>query len=240
LVYTDPNGRVEMKIPGFKSTILCTALALFIPPGCNGNSSSDAGHYYWLVTYDLTGSTYVIDALADFTITVQEPYDENLNMGPGSLVLRFIGDDSQPGPGEVDLTDYSLRQNFVTGISLAEVTTDIQTTIGPNHHSPVGGQLVDDTLTWYFPGVDDYCRNGQVSCTGSLCGTAGSPPEGDPFVFDHDCTEPLPLNPFVFTNGVSNFTMEAVTISQDSNQTTKLSFVGTETDREGKAAGYMF
>ena len=222
-------------------TFRCFLLAMLILPGCNGNSSGDGGMYCWLVTYDLTGSTYVIDALVDFTITVQEPYDDNLNMGPGMMILRFPDDDDKPGSGTIEMVEYNLRQNFVTGMSLAEVTTDIQTSVGPNHHVAYAHGVLDaDTLTWNPAEASSYCRDGQVSCTGSLCGTSGSPPEGDPFVFDYDCTEPLPLNPFVFTNGLSNFTMEAVTISQDSNQTTSLSFVGTETDRTRRDLSYIF
>lgn len=221
-------------------TLRCFLLAMFILTGCNGNSSGDGGTYCWLITYDLTGSTYFIDAMIDFTITVQEPYDDNLNMGPGMMVLRFPDDDNKPGPGYLEMTEYSLRQNFVTGMALAEVTTDLQTGVQPREEGAASGHLVGDTLTWNPPHTWTYCRDGQVSCTGSLCGTSGSPPEGDPFVFDNDCTEQLPLNPFVFTNGISNFTMEAVTISQDSDQTTKLSFVGTETDRERKDVAYIF
>jgi hypothetical protein len=217
-------------------------LATFILSGCNGNNgSSDGGTYCWLITYDLTGSTYFIDALVDFTITVQEPYDDNLNMGPGFLTLRFPDDNDKPGEGTVEMIEYNLRQNFVTGMALAEVTTDIQTSVGPSHEvTDAHGTLDNGTLTWNPPEAQPYCRDGQVSCTGSLCGTSGSPPEGSPFVFDNDCTEPLPLNPFVFTNGVSNLTMEAVTMSQDSDQTTSLTFVGTETDRVRRDLQYVF
>ncbi|MFC1654765.1 hypothetical protein ACFL2F_03070, partial [Myxococcota bacterium] len=168
----------------------------------------------------------------DFTVTVQEPYNENLNMGPGALILRFPDDAGEPVPGAVVMVEYGLRQNFVTGITMAEVTTDIQTSAGPDQSGVAQGELVADTLTWNPAEAAPYCRTGQVSCTGTICGTSGSPPEGDPFVFNNDCTEPLPLNPFVFTNGISNFTMEAVVMSQDSNQTTSLSFAGTETDRQ--------
>jgi hypothetical protein len=237
-----------------RSALLCAVLILFTWPGCNGGgadgdaggggdgdagmggddagTNGDPAGYAWLVTYDLAGSTYFIDALFDFTITVQEPYDENLNMGPGTLTLRFPDVDGQPAPWEAVMVEYSLRQNFVTGIAMAEVTTDLQTTAGPNQSGVAQGALNANILTWTPAEAAPYCRNGQVSCTGSLCGTSGSPPEGAPFVFDNDCTEPLPLNPFVFTGGISDFTMEAVTVSQDSNQTTSLSFVGTETDRQ--------
>lgn len=186
----------------------------------------------WLVTYDLTGSTYHIEALMSFTITVQEPYSDDDKMGPGSLTLRFRDDGGSPATGSVAMVDYSLRQNFVTGISLAEVTTELQTSCGPDPCGVASGTLDGSTLTWTPPEAAPYCRDGQVSCTGSFCGSSGSPPEGQPFVFDNDCSTPLPLNAFVFDSGVGSFAMDPVQISHDQNQTTSLAFVGAEVDRQ--------
>jgi hypothetical protein len=116
------------------------------------------------------------------------------------------------------------------------VTTDLQTGAGPDQSGVAQGELAAGTLTWSPAEAAPHCRDGQVSCVGSLCGSSGLPPEDDPLVFQNDCTEPLPLNPFVFTNGVSNFTMEAVVLAQDANQTVSLSFIGTETDRKRVSA----
>jgi len=193
-----------------------------------GGSACDT----WLVTYDLTGSVYQIDATISFTITVQEPYSENRNMGPGTMTLRFRDDAGTPGDGPVTIVDYSLNQNFVTGISLATVTTELMTTAGPDPCGVATGTLGGTTLTWSPTEAAPYCRDGQVSCTGAFCGSQGSPPENQPFVFDNDCTVPLPLNEFEFTDGVAAFTMAAVVMSQDGNATTTLAFVGTETSRE--------
>ncbi|MBW2527017.1 MAG: hypothetical protein JRI23_22745 [Deltaproteobacteria bacterium] len=197
-----------------------------------GSGSGGAACATWLVTYDLTGSTYFIDATVDYTITVQTPYDENRNMGPGTMVLRFEDDGGAPADGPVTIVDYSLRQNFVTGITGALVTTDIMTTAGPDPCGVATGTLTAGALQWNPAVASPYCRDGQVSCAGFLCGNFGSPPENSPFVFDDDCTEPLPLSSFVFDGGVSSFTMESVTMSQDGNQSTHLAFVGTETDRQ--------
>ena len=71
-----------------------------------------------------------------------------------------------------------------------------------------------------------------MSCKGALCGTSGSPPEGKPFVFDNDCSVPLPLNAFALSNGIDNFDMAAVVTSKDANQTTTLAFHGTKTKSE--------
>jgi hypothetical protein len=197
-----------------------------------GSGTGGAACATWLVTYDLTGSTYLIDAMMDYTITVQTDYDADRNMGPGTMVLRFDDDGGAPAAGPVTIVDYSLRQNFVTGITGAMVTTDIQTTAGPEPCGVATGTLTGTTLAWSPAEAAPYCRDGQVSCAGGLCGSFGSPPANAPFVFDNDCTAALPLDDFEFGSDVSSFTMAAVVMSQDGNQTTSLAFVGTETGRE--------
>ncbi len=230
------KGRFEMTKRCLRSVWLCAVLLLVTGPGCGDENGGGAS--VWLVTYDLTGSTYLIDAMVDFTITVQEPYDEDLNMGPGTMTLRFLDDAGAPAPGAAAMVEYSLTQNFVMDLSMVgvSVTTDLQTGAGPDQSGVAQGELAAGTLTWSPAEAAPHCRDGQVSCVGSLCGSSGLPPEGDPLVFQNDCTEPLPLNPFVFTNGVSNFTMEAVVLAQDANQTVSLSFIGTETDRKRVSA----
>lgn len=198
----------------------------------SGTGSGGAACATWLVTYDLTGSTYEIDATMDYTITVETPYDDNHNMGPGTMVLRFQDDGGAPAEGSVTIVDYSLRQNFVTGITGALVTTDIQTTAGPDPCGVATGTLTGTTVAWSPTEASPYCRDGQVSCQGALCGNFGSPPDDDPIVFDDDCSATLPLDDFELASDLSSFTMEAVTMSQDSNQSTYLAFVGTETSRE--------
>ncbi len=190
----------------------------------------------WLVTYDLTGSVFFIDALIDFTITCKEPYSEDHNMGPGSITLRFPDDNGVPGPGAVSVVSYSLKQNFVTGISAASVTTDLNTTAGPDTCGVGSGQLSGGTIKWSPSELAPYCRDGQVSCKGVLCGTSGSPKEGQPLVFSNDCATPLPLNDFVLSQGIDKLDMTAVVVSKDSNQTTTLALKGTKTESKLDAA----
>lgn len=193
-----------------------------------GGSACDT----WLVTYDLTGSEFVIDAFIDFTITCQAPHNEDHNMGPGTLTLRFADDAGAPAvAGPVTIVDYHMTQNFVTGNNLASVTTALETTAA-DACGAATGELTGATLTWSPATMQPYCRDGQVSCEGVACGTMGSPPTNQPLVFDNDCSEPLPLDAFEFTNGVGAFTMAAVVTSQDSNQTTTMSLVGTQTTME--------
>jgi hypothetical protein len=145
------------------------------------------------------------------------------------MTLRFPDDAGAPGEGPVTIVDYHLTQNFVTGVSgVADVTTELETTAA-DVCGVATGALAGDTLPWSPAEMAPYCRDGQVSCVGALCGTQGSPPANDPIVFDNDCSEPLPLNEFVFTSGIDAFTMAAVTTSQANNQTTTMAFVGTKT-----------
>jgi hypothetical protein len=184
------------------------------------------------VTYDLTGSSIHIDALADFDITVQEPYDENLNTGPGSITLRFQDDGGAPAlDGPVSIVEYTLTQNFVTGNNFATVTTEMQTWSGPEACGTANGTLAMGTATWTAPAqMDPYCRDGTVSCVGSFCGMYGAPPENMPFEFMNDCSVPLAVNDFVFTAGIDAFFMEPAIMSMDANQTVTIAFVGTKTD----------
>lgn len=200
--------------------------------GGGGGTGGSGACTTWLVTYDLTGSTYFIDAsLMDFTITCQTPYDADPNMGPGSITLRFPDDGGAPGEGPVSIVEYSLVQNFVTGVpNVASVTTDLATTAGPEDCGVTQGTLSGTTLAFSPAEMNPYCRDGSVSCQGGLCGTSGSPPANDPFVFANDCSEPFPLNDFEFTNGVADFTMAGVVVSSDANQTTTMTFVGTQSD----------
>lgn len=194
--------------------------------GSGGGGSCDS----WLVTYDLTGSVFFIDALFDFTITCETPYDADDTMGPGTMVLRFADDNGAPAPGSASIVEYSMDQLFVTGITGIMITTDLETAAGPEVCGVAAGALSGSTLTWNPTQMDPFCQDGQVSCVGALCGTSGSPPQNQPLVFDNDCSKPHPLADFTFTNGVASFTMPAVTISQSSSQTTTMAFAGTQTD----------
>lgn len=191
--------------------------------GSNGDCSS------WLATYDLTGSVFAIDAAFDFDITLQTPYDDPANMGPGTMTLRFP-DDAGMTSGDFTIVEYHLTQNFVTGVSgLADVTTDLQTD-GADSCGLAAASMAGTTGTWTAPAqMDPVCQNGTISCEGSFCGSNGAPDEGSPIVIDNDCG-PSPLSNFEFSSDLSSFTMTATTLSSDSNQTTTMSYVGTLTD----------
>ena len=188
-----------------------------------------------VVTYDLEGSRINIDAIVDFEITVQPPYDEDLNTGPGTMTIRFATDDSgTPLPGSASILDYSLVQNFVTGSAgLATVTTDLTGTSGPDECGVATGMFDGVLLTFDAPPqMDPYCLNGTITCNGTFCGMGGSPPQGMPQQFVDDCADPHPLDTFAFAGGVDTFTSPPIITSMGDGSTVTMTFAGTATSME--------
>ncbi|MCO4747302.1 MAG: hypothetical protein KC912_21060 [Proteobacteria bacterium] len=182
----------------------------------------------WLVTYDLTGSHFMIDATADFDIELAEPYSDDDKMGPGTMTIRFPDSSGAPGAGAIAIVDYKLTQNFVTGISgFASVTTDLQSD-GADVCGITTGTVAATSATWSANAMDPVCQDGQISCAGSFCGTSGSPAEDSPLVINNECS-PLTIASFEFAADFSTFTMPATVVSSDSNQTTSMSYQGTQT-----------
>jgi hypothetical protein len=179
----------------------------------------------WIATYDLTGRRFFIDALMDFTITLQEPYGADANMGPGTITIRIADDGGAMAPGPAWIIDYALTQDFVTGNAVASVHTDLDN-LAVNECGVASGTLDGTTLSWAPEAMVDHCQNGQISCVGAFCGTAGSPPEGQPEVIVDDCGD-QPVKAFDFSADLSTFTMDAMVISQDNNATAALAYVGT-------------
>jgi len=179
----------------------------------------------WVMTYDLTGSRFFIDALVDFTITLQEPYDADENMGPGTLTLRMADVGGSPSSGTVALVDYALTQDFITGNAVAQVHTEIENTASDTC-GVATGSLDGTLLTWSPATISNHCQNGQISCTGAFCGTAGSPPEDEPEILTDACSD-QPITDFVFDAALESFEMETVVVSMDANATAAIQFTGT-------------
>jgi hypothetical protein len=184
----------------------------------------------WVATYDLTGSEMYIESLLDFTITVAEPYTDEDKTGPATMKIRFTDDGGAPGTGAAQIIEYNFVQDFVTGGFGTFVTTDLLSYSGPEPCGTATGTLSGGTITWSPAEMVPLCQDGTVSCSGGFCGSNGAPPENDPFVFDEDCTGTMDLNDFEFTNGIDEFTMDTVVLSDDGNQVTSIMFVGTKTD----------
>lgn len=184
----------------------------------------------WLVTYDLTGSTFFIQSTADFEIVLQEPYSDDLNMGPGSLVLRMPDVGGAPGAGAVTITDYTMDWNFVVGVGgIADVSTNILNTAGPEECGVATGTLAGTDLQWAPEEIADVCQNGEISCTGALCGQFGSPPADEPEVITNQC-DVQALHTFAFNADLTVFDMPVVSITDDADSQTALNFHGTRVD----------
>jgi hypothetical protein len=192
------------------------------------DTDDPGGACTWLATYDLTGSRFYIQATVDFTITVQEPYDEDLNTGPGRIVLRYPDGGGAPADGEVSLVEYQLTWDFVTGVDgLASVHTVIENQAGPEPAGLISGALSGDTLAWASPDLQT-CQEGQISCTGGFCGTGGSPPEDEPQLVT-GC-EPWTILDFTLSPDRQTLDMPAAVVSSDADTETAMAFHGTRVE----------
>jgi hypothetical protein len=191
----------------------------------------------WLLTYDLTGSKLNIDAdMASFEITLQEPYGDELNMGPGYLMLRAPDVGGAPGLGEISILELRLTENFATGVEgFAMVYTDLEIDAGPDVCGLVSGQgsagegTQPATIAWAESALPDYCQTGTVSCIGLLCGSMGAPPEDDPIVYDEECST-LPLASFEVEPDLSTIGMPPVVVRKEAGTTTTVALSGTLID----------
>jgi len=192
-----------------------------------GDDDDDGGTCStWVNTYDLTGSRFFIDALADFTITLQEPYNGDENMGPGTLTIRFADNGGAAGDGAAHIMDYALTQDFITGNGAATVHTELEN--DASDECGVGaGTLAGTELTWSPAVMTDHCQNGQISCVGLFCGAGGSPEEGQPEIVTDDCGDQA-IGTFTFAADLSTLSVsEATIISEDDNAIVAMSYAGT-------------
>ncbi len=201
--------------------------------GCDGDDddggdgkADDGTCTTWVGTYDLTGSVMNIDALFDYTITLQEPYDADLNMGPGTIEVRFTDVDGAAGDGPVVMTSYEMTQDFVTGaVGFASVHTSLVNTVA----DPCGiawGTLTGTTVAWSPTVIDNHCQTGEISCTGTICGSSGTPPEGEPEIFDNRCGT-LDLVDYSVAEDFSDFTaVDSVVVRENDDLVSELTAAG--------------
>lgn len=170
----------------------------------------------WLATYDLTGSQFTIDAQVDFTITVQEPYEDDHNTGPGWLVLEYgYGDDGFPADGDVALVDYELTWDFVTGMNgLVTVHTDVHNVASAAPGGELVGTLSAGAIAWADPALE-VCQDGLISCNGMFCGTSGSPEPDSPATVSN--CEPWALNDFVVSPDFVTIDMTPARVQSDAD-----------------------
>ncbi|MGE3669153.1 MAG: hypothetical protein AB7K71_05810, partial [Polyangiaceae bacterium] len=195
-----------------------------------GNPGNRPGATAWEVTYDLTGSEFENSettlGAGDQVNTLQMPYSDDTNWGPGTMVLRFSDTGGAPSDGSAQVVSYVATMDFVVR-KAATVHTQLNVdAVGSAGECGAAlGALTGDTLSFTTP-LHNYHTKGVITCEAGLCGLAGlEQPRNE------DETKDLPLNSFVFTNGISAFEMAKTTVSKDSQARTTLAFKGTETSR---------
>ena len=244
-VTTDPAGTssssTDPTTPASSSTTdpSTTAAADSSTSGDPSESSSDTtgetstgACQVWEVTYDLAGSEFEISGTAgggagDQVNVVQEPYDADANIGPGTFVLRFEDVGGAPG-GLATMHTYQMVLDFVVD-SAVTVTTNIEGQAGPEECGITQGLLNAGTVAWAPPLISDYVTTGEVLCEGVLCSLGGLP-NGQPV--DMGATTDQPITDFVFEDDLSGFTMVELVVAMDEMSTNSWSYTGTETGRE--------
>ncbi len=239
---TDPTGTssstTDPTLPGSSSTTDPSTTAADTSTSGPAESGSETtaetstgACQVWEITYDLAGSEFEISGTpfmaGDQVNVLQEPYDADGNIGPGSFVLRFENIDGTPG-GLATMHTYEMVLNFVVGGTVM-VTTDIQGQAGPEACGITQGLLNDGTVAWAPPQIVDYVTTGTVLCEGALC-SAGGLPNGDPI--DMGGTTNQPLTDFVFEDDLSGFTMAEIIVGMTNSSVNSWAYTGTETGRE--------
>jgi hypothetical protein len=187
----------------------------------------------WLLTYDLTGSRLFIESdVADYEVTLEEPYSDDLNMGPGRMTIRVPDVGGAPGPGRVDIVEFEMTQDYSVGVEgFVYVRTNLEVASGEAVCGLVSGDQssAGDDVSWPDPNMPGYCQNGTVSCTGFLCGTSGSPPADSPFVVDDECG-PLPLNGLQLSDDYETLGMTPVVLRDEDGSVLRLGLMGSQVD----------
>lgn len=191
------------------------------PPACD----------VWEITYDLDGSLFRVESTINFEKPVEAPYDGDDTVGPGTVVVRFQDVDGAPG-GTAALVSYEMSMHFLSGIPvIADVQTDLENSAGPDGCGLSTGPLGGTTVVWDPSAIVGHHSVGQIVCNGGGCG-AGGLPNGDPVPVDEVSDQPV--NPFVFSEDLSSFTMAEILISSTERPPADSfwSFQGTEVSRE--------
>jgi hypothetical protein len=186
----------------------------------------------WEITYDLTNSEFEISGTplgqGDQVNVVQEPYDDDENIGPGNLVMRFHDVGGAPG-GQAFITSYAMDIHFVVDGN-ATITTDLVTDAGPDECGVAFGMLEAGTVPWDPATIAGMHTVGTILCEGLFGCNLGGLPDGMPVLVD-DTTD-QPINPFQFSADLTSFSMAPIVIANDDQSTTSWTYVGTQTSRE--------
>ncbi|MFO7561938.1 MAG: hypothetical protein R6X02_04800, partial [Enhygromyxa sp.] len=88
----------------------------------------------WEITYDLTGSEFEIggtfSGLGDQVNKLEEPYENDDTVGPGTFVLHFQDADGAPGT-QAFMHAYEMSMHFTVSSLGVTVKTDLENEAGP-------------------------------------------------------------------------------------------------------------
>jgi hypothetical protein len=209
---------------------LVRALAFFpvlLPALASANDPRTPPCNTWEITYTLAARVELSD-------TVMGAGDGVHSIGPGTLVLHFDDVGGRPGGGaklmKYEMTDQFTVDAKVFGIGTS-VTNDTKTRTTPNVCGvSAQGTLHDRTLRWstLWNGIH---TDGHVTCSGSMCGHMGAPPQGRSEV--HTPAHPAVFKSFLYAPDLKSFHMDySVTAkSTHPSQTSRITFNGRETRR---------
>jgi len=196
----------------FRWTSVITGVAL-----AAGTASADV----WRVTYELTGSQLQIESAI---------FNQDIQIGPGVLVLEFSDNNGQLVDGPARLVQYDMIQEFTSGIEGSLVVTDIDSDAAFTPETPfVAGTLANGTLT--LSATVPYRAVGVNTCTGALCFFAGFE-NGVPAPIDR--TDPVTFAPIVFAGSPATgdgFTMDRAAVPGNPSADSFLVLQGTEVRR---------
>jgi hypothetical protein len=182
----------------------------------------------WELEYTLSGQLRLSD-------TAMGAADGLHAVGPGKLVMHFDNVGGQPG-GNAKLMTYELTQQFtvdahVLGLGTTVLSNStIRTTPNLCGVSATGALGSDHIVRWATP-WNGVHADGQVNCSGSMCGRLGAPPSGPSAI--HTQAHPAAFKPFEFAQDMKAFRMDYVVTAKSASpsQTTSLSLLGREARR---------
>ena len=207
-------------------------------PTDSGDGDGDAttedpvGCQVWEIQYDLVSSEFALSdtpmGAGDQVNVVEEPYDEDDNIGPGSITVRFADVDGEPG-GTAWIVAYDMTLNFLVDSFGAAVTTELQNEVAFNECGVTSADLPGDEAAWDPSAMPGQTSMGMIVCNGFFCGLGGFD-DGVPVMVDD--VDDAPLNPFTFASDRMSFTSEPVVVQQDDTSTSTWTYRGMELSRD--------
>ena len=148
-----------------------------------------------------TDVEYVLSGELTLSDTPMGRGNGTYEIGPGSMVLRFEG-------SNVTMISYRMRESFSVRAKTVGFTTTVSTdatsTATGEGCAIVRGTFDGRTIHWLTP-LAGYRTDGTVTCSGSFCGSFGTPPRGSTPL--HIGPAPQRFSDFVFSADRATFTM---------------------------------